>query len=68
MLCMVFLSPKIPFLICFAIGSFGSTNLSLLSTVLIIGLFAICNKVDTVVKGPVINVRPIGTTILTAIL
>jgi hypothetical protein len=29
--------------------------------VLIIGLFDICNSVDTVVNGPVINESPMGT-------
>jgi hypothetical protein len=29
--------------------------------VLIIGLFDICNRVDTVVNGPVINESPMGT-------
>jgi hypothetical protein len=49
---------------CFTIGSFGSIVLSLFSMVLIIGLFVICNKVETVVKGPVINESVIGTPIL----
>lgn len=52
---------------CFAIGSFGSTSFNLFYTVLIKGLFAICKRVDAVVKGPVNNERPIGTTILIAI-
>ncbi len=52
---------------CLAMGSLGSTSLSLFSMVLKMGLLAICRRADAVLNGAVIMERAMGTTTLIAI-